>query len=518
MVRQTPLVYRERDSMSFGSRSWSNRILLAALTGILFLTLFPFRFDSHPKVSGLASALLFQGSVKYGGHLDIFLNILLFAPFGFGLSAKLIERGKSKLTTAITVFAAGVLLSYTIEFLQLFIPSRDSGWEDVFTNSTGAFAGFVVFTQSAAVVSWLSRFERQFEMWACHTQIAWSFAVYFAIWFLVSIHLQQETRLHWEPYCSLLIGSQVAGQPTPKQVISRLEFWDHALPNSLARRISSGENPGAFENTPSASYQLTGAAPYLDQRLLLPELVARYHLPRGYRQAAILEPTPWLTSKDPVTSLVTRIDNANQFSVRVVWTPADTRNIESSIVLLSDPSGTDDLTIRQSNTDLVFWFRNPISARSQIAWRIPLVFDSAKARDILYSYNGADLALWIDGKQQPDTYQLGPGTALARLVRRIKTSELPGYKYIYYALVFAPGGFLLGIAARYIRQPALRATLPWGLGILLPPLVMEFILVRISHRPFSTANLVLSVFLAVGGSIWINLDTYPDVNEYSSDT
>ena len=68
---------------------WSNRILVLAATGILFLTLYPFRFDFH-VVSPMGTSPLFLGkSLKPAGFIDTFLNVLLFVPFGFGLGIKI---------------------------------------------------------------------------------------------------------------------------------------------------------------------------------------------------------------------------------------------------------------------------------------------------------------------------------------------------------------------------------------------------------------------------------------------
>ena len=127
------------------SSSWSNRILALSVAGILFLTLYPFRFSLHanPQLNGFPFFLVSGG--KSSGPLNALLNILLFVPFGFGLSQKLREKGRSQ--TAILLFTtlAGAFLSYCIEFAQIYIPTRDSGWEDVFTNATGSMVGYFTF-------------------------------------------------------------------------------------------------------------------------------------------------------------------------------------------------------------------------------------------------------------------------------------------------------------------------------------------------------------------------------------
>ena len=126
-----------------GGCGWSNRILILATAGILFLTLYPFRFDFNAVSPGGASSLLLGTSLKPAGFLDGFLNVLLFVPVGFGFAEKFRERGKSFAFTLVLALAAGALFSYTIELLQFYIPQRDSGWEDVLTNTSGSVVGCV---------------------------------------------------------------------------------------------------------------------------------------------------------------------------------------------------------------------------------------------------------------------------------------------------------------------------------------------------------------------------------------
>src|ERR1700733_6761249 len=127
------------------SSGWSNRFLIAAIAGILFLTLFPFRFDFQTKLAGNTSPFFLGHGTKVTGFMDAFLNVLLFIPLGFGLAEKLRERKISRTACFFVVYAAGALLSYAIEFSQIYIPMRDSGWEDVFTNSAGAIVGSALY-------------------------------------------------------------------------------------------------------------------------------------------------------------------------------------------------------------------------------------------------------------------------------------------------------------------------------------------------------------------------------------
>jgi hypothetical protein len=213
-----------------------------------------------------------------------------------------------------------------------------------------------------------------------------------------------------------------------------------------------------------------------------------------------------------VADLVEDLRKSNQFAVRVVCTPRRTNGVDARILSISQPSGVADLTVRQDGTSLVFWFRNGISVkRSLLAWHVPDVFKVAETRDILYSYDGSNLSLYIDGKLQPSPYRLGPGAALVVFLRRVRPNELSGCNYIYYALVFFPAGALLGRAAKPMANK-LTFNVTLGVVTLSIPLLLELVLNRISGRSISPANVALSIALVVGGGLWINADRRSNQN------
>ena len=193
--------------------SWSNRFLIAAAAGILFLTLYPFRFSLASKLPCNASPFLL-GSEKADGALDIFLNILLFVPFGFGLSEKLREAGRSWKSALAFTFLAGALFSYTIEFLQIYIPSRDSGWEDVCTNSAGAVAGFLLFQGwGRKAVRGLTHCELLLTNWLTSARTTAIVLLYLATWFAISVPLQQKSLLtNWDPANFLVLGNNAQAE------------------------------------------------------------------------------------------------------------------------------------------------------------------------------------------------------------------------------------------------------------------------------------------------------------------
>lgn len=495
-----------------GVSRWSNRILIAAVVGILFLTLYPFRFTFNRHLAGNMSPYFLAGWGKDVEPFDAFLNVLLFVPFGFGLAEKLRERGTSRVSALGLTLAAGALLSYAIELSQFYIPVRDSGWEDVFTNSTGTAVGFLLFELSGgAMLRFFSARERVLAAFLTLRRALLILPIYFGLWFAISIPLQQETRLsNWNPDVLLAVGNGASGRLASawKGEILQLEIWDRALPGELARRLTSRRPSDAIDPASLAAYDFSGSAPFRDLRHLLPDLSWTPKTPSlSGSTAADLDGESWLVSRGPVSPLVNDLQQTRQFSVRVLCNPAQVGGMDGRIVSLSQTSGLADLEIRQEDANLAFWFRNPLSAkRSRLAWYISDVFATKEPRDILFSYDGSNLSLYIDGNKEPRAYRLGPGTAFAQLIRRVRPSELEGYRYVFYALVFFPGGCLLGFAGRNLRAQPLGRTLWMVVGWLLPALLFEIVLVRVSGRAMSLGGIVLAALLTLGGSLWLNAD------------
>lgn len=509
MQMQSQLTVQTTSSLMFG---WSNRIILAALAGILFLTLFPFRLDLHSDRSLGLSPFLLEGSVKISGPLDVFLNVLLFVPLGFGVAGKLRERGISSLRAAILVTGVAALLSYSIEFAQIYIPGRDSGWEDVFTNSLGALVGFGAFNFCGPLtLRFLSRVEACFENWLSLRHVAWILSLYFAFWFALSVPFQYRTRLgSWALNARLFFGNDASARYPWKGQVFLAQFWDRAIPPQLARKLTAHDSATlTADHNDAASYYFSGAAPFRDSRQLLP-LLQWTKQPSALSAdppALVLNGFESLVSQGTAAELVTRIERNNQFSIHVTCAPAQTDQ-NGAILSISPQSGLANLNLRQQGSDLVFWFRNGLSDRYRLLWHVFDVFQKNKSRDILYSYDGSVLSLYIDGHPQPHVYQLSPGATLAHLIGRSKTAELAGYKEIYYAILFLPAGFLIGLLGRKPRADLSERLLFRLLLVsaLILPITLDLLLAQTSQRAISSANIVLSLGLLAGGGLWIIAD------------
>jgi hypothetical protein len=78
-------------------------------------------------------------------------NIVGFIPFGFCFYACLSAHKVKQ--AAIATVILGTLTSVTIEVLQVYLPTRDSGTTDIFTNTLGTWIGIMVYRRVSAAVA-----------------------------------------------------------------------------------------------------------------------------------------------------------------------------------------------------------------------------------------------------------------------------------------------------------------------------------------------------------------------------
>ena len=489
---------------------WSLRILVLALAGICFLTLYPFRINPHSYPG--SNPFLLEGWQKGAGLRDAFLNVLLFLPFGFGLAGLLRKRSISAPATLAIAYFAGALLSYCVEFAQFFIPGRDSGWEDVITNSFGSLVGCICFLVCGLLLLRAAQAcELAVERFATRRNATILLVCYFAACFAIAARLQKDTALsNWQTDSYLSIGAPAQQWSTRGWTgrIYSLELWDHPLAGDVAARIT-GVAPEA--NYPArdaiAAYQFFGNSMLQHLRGEVPDLTVQR------ARSASVEPfsgtwtgDSWLTTQTPASNVVARIQRSGRFAIHLDFVPFQVAGVNASLLTIGRPGQTPNLEIRQASEALAFWFRNPLAKRPfRLEWSIPRVFVINQPRNVLFCFDGSKLWMYTNGQMLYSGYRLSPAASLVRLIRSPRPSELQGYRYGFYAILFFPAGCLLGFCARRIGG-AIRLFALVVSGVIAPAFLLEMILVRSGTQPFSATNVYLAMFMATAGLIWINLE------------
>jgi glycopeptide antibiotics resistance protein len=497
-------------------RNWSNRILAASLFGILFFTLFPYWIDFSQKHAQGRSPFLLGGPLKFDGILHTFLNALLFAPFGFALSQFFPARRRPLLKSIALAVAAGAALSYSIEIVQLYLPSRDSAWDDVLANTAGTLAGIIFGLVSGGFIY------RKLSVWEIHLEqilslrkISIAALAYFGLWVAISIPLQQKTHLdNWDPNSFLVVGYNANAGTRWSGAVSRIQLWDRALDaaQALALTRNTGGSDGssiALDSHLLASYDLSQPPPIVNRAGPLPNLDLRSNanLPGTSHQSRDGQIVSVLVSETQVPALSVAVRHSNQFSVLVDCMPRGPNDTDGAILAITNFSGESDLVLWQDHSYLLALVRNRLdSKKSSLAAHTGRVFISGVTHSIFFSYDGAQGSFYIDGKREPHSYYLGPGASLVGEFIRLKTEELVAYSGLYVSLVFLPMGFLLGLAIRIIPRQKIFYKLGICAGIFLPAILLEVVLVCVSGRSASMIQLGWSIGLTLAGMLWINLD------------
>jgi glycopeptide antibiotics resistance protein len=490
--------------------SWSNRVLLLSLAGIFFLTGYPFRF-AHRESARFLFPFALNGWGKGYSAFDVFLNVLLFVPFGFGLAEKLRERGKSKTAALLITYLCGAFVSYVVEFLQLYIPPRDSGWGDVATNSAGALVGAWIFaTAGGAIIAWFSARERKLESGLTLPSIGILVALFTGLWCTLAGPLQRQTRLtDWISDSFLTAGSSawVRAAEGWKGQVFQIDLWNHDVPRWQARKLTASSSTNGEPAGALAVYRLSGSGPFQDVRQALPSLDWALRPSFSASNGAVLDGRSWLISVQPVPTLVSSIESTGQFALRVVCQTASAPQVDGRVVSLSTPSGPENLALTQFGSALAFWFRNPLSMnRGRMTWIVPHVFAPNQTRNILLSFNGTAVSLFVDGRDYGHGYEFGPGVGLAHYFRHIKAEELPGYYYIFYVIIFFPIGWVVAFAWRKFRVGWIARLCFVTAACLLPAVAFEWVLADASRRSLSLHNIWFAALIALAGCLWMNAD------------
>lgn len=407
--------------------------------------------------------------------------------------------------------AIGFISSYAIEFLQVYIPGRNSAWDDVITNSIGSLVGFLLYaTLGSALLTQLSQLETTIEHWLTIPRATLIVAIYFGMWLALSAHFQKETRLtNWDPSAWLFLGNDAKGVRPWNGKIQRIDIWNEALSEAEIQQSNVGQSRDSVSQSPIVNYDLSGLPPYISGDQRVPALTA--HEKWSKKNAAGQFDTSnhgSLSTNEPITWVLGELKRTNQFTIRMLCIPNQNIGDEGEILSISSPGGVTDFALRQDGSNLVMALRNGLtSRRSRLDWEVRDVFKSQEMQIIVISYDGSWAALNVNDRRISSAYRLGPGTSIVRRFIRAKTDELDGYFLLLDIMIFMPLGLLLGISAR--RGNLEEFWLPvWIAAIyLIPPIILEWILVWVSGRAASLVLIVMSVILTFAGYLFVDADS-----------
>ncbi len=335
----------KRSPFNLIGRRVSLLIIFCAHMLILASTLFPYDFCFKETNSSLLYNVLSLGWGKSTVY-DVIINFAMFLPLGFVLGYYLVQvrrlKGLKSLATTVLVSFG---LSYIIEVLQIFLPSRFPSLNDVFSNSAGGVAGFLCFILLESKVQII---DNNSVFLKRNLQLSIFGYIIFALF--ISASLQHFSSLsNWDKAFPLLLGNERTGARLWQGHVSELYIADRAFSKTEVAHIFSEKTPIA---SLLAKYQFMGIEKYHDEMRNLPDLIWRGE-PQGVQRSegVFLGSNHWLETVSSATSLTQRLMVTNQFTLSVTFaTNNTTQKGPARIVSLSEDPRQRNFTLGLGRT------------------------------------------------------------------------------------------------------------------------------------------------------------------------
>lgn len=474
---------------------------------ILYCTLFPFGF----LVRGPFTAADIINSfdlrlIKTGAFIDIPANIALFVPFGFGIGYLFQRSNRKTQVIALIALLAGLVLSSTVEILQVFIPFRDPDISDIMANSIGAGLGALGFgAWGTGIVRNTSVRIQKLKKYLSTPVLAGGFVGYLAVVILASTLLQPASQLnHWDATFPLFLGNEQTGDRPWKGNIADLRIASHALSVPEVAQLFAQPDAPSLENSLVAAYQFNRINQrYRDATGNLPDLVWQGTTPEAATAAGIeVRRKHWLATATPVTPLTRALSESGQFTLSTHVASNDTsQSGPARVISISGDPYQRNLTLGQDGSDLIVRLRTPFTGSNgrQPEILIPDIFADTNVHHIIVTYDSTTLNIYIDGVAQRYTFKLTPDFMLFQLLAPAPIATIyPGqhfiviYQLLYYGVIFIPLGYLLArIIARLHQRFPLQVASTCA-GVIVSVLLLEISLALAAGRGVQPGNIMLS--------------------------
>lgn len=499
---------------------WTAQIVIFGLLFALVFTLFPYNFFFHDSSLIEPDALLERATKP--SHLDdILLNILLFLPWGFGLTCLTHKIKLRGVVTLAIVTIASFLLSFKIEVLQIFLPARTPSPIDLLTNTTGGFLGCLCFRFWAVdILDQATAFVEKVKKMLTVKILAGAFIGYLLLTFILSIPLQNAANLwnlsNWDSSFPLLVGNERTGERSWRGKIYNLDILDRGITDAEAAQIlSEPDSVTNIKNSLLASYRFVGQGSYSDQTGQTGDLVWQGKPAIAENGMGIsLGSKHWLATKTPVNSLIQKIVESSQFTFSAVVAAAETeQHGPARIISISKDAYSRNLTLGQRGSDLVLRLRTPLTGNNgrfpELV--VPNVFADTNPHHILLTYCNSVVKFYVDKVQNAGSFGLTPEAALFYYFSpsagsiRLSADNTRFYKVLYYASIFIPLGLILGVILSIWRGQFVFHLFWLCGGIILPALILEGLLASVNARSIYLHNILIPIAITLGTILLMQL-------------
>jgi glycopeptide antibiotics resistance protein len=379
-----------------------------ALLAILYFTLFPFDFQLRGQTVGDVLErfdMRGHGEVLYD---DLFLNVILFLPFGFALAGSLSTAARTRVGVRSIALLACLICSASVEFVQGYALLRDTAGLDVLANSIGGGLGVMLFEHSGASITDRSIREiRRAKSSFTLSRLVLAYALFFVLFVIGSVFGNSSTKLdNWDPSMPLVIGNETTGDRPWRGSMAGFYVIDRSISDLDVQRLL--ENGGGADSATSyvARHDFSEAGfPALawnDGQLLSAS-------PQGVH----LDESNWLESVDSVAELSASLDGSSEFTVGLLVAADDLdQHGPARLISISNGLFQRNLTVAQDGSSLVVRIRTALTGVDAIPeFAFSDVFADRASRHIVVRYDGSSIRLDVDDSHDTRVLDLGPEAA-----------------------------------------------------------------------------------------------------------
>ncbi|MGD1713943.1 VanZ family protein [Dapis sp. BLCC M172] len=433
-----------------------------SLLVIILATLFPYDFFIQETLSQFSYDFLFKRTERPDNLKDLILNILLFIPFGFGCTAFLTQVLNIKIVTvAKLVLAASFSLSFVIEILQLFIPTRNPTYVDLLMNTLGGVTGFLVFyifrkylTKIFLQVATVSEKLLSIPLLSCLIIIYLVLASAFNAKFLEAIKTWNLSN--WDLDYPLVLGNEVTEDRPWNGNISQLCIANRKISELEINQILKDGKCDGIENSLITAYEFTPTNKnyFADQKGNSPNLVGKKQQLNYPNQDSVeLGELNWLHTEKPVTLLNQKIRDSSKFTLFIKYATLSLNQTgPARIISISKDPYNRNLTLGQWNNNLSIRVRNLITEKNgtRPEFSVANFFRDTKYHNLIITYSISNLSVYIDELANKHIINFSPQTTLfwnlsppfSSLIH-VNNNNTRLYDLIYYIILLSPVAILI---------------------------------------------------------------------------
>lgn len=442
---------------------WAFFFVCGGIIFVLMLTLFPYDFFFREVMDEFNYNYLLSRVERPNDLDDIIANVFLFMPFGFGVGCLTRQLKLTKKIALLVVAVASFGLTFSVEFLQIFLPTRNPSYVDLSTNTIGGVIGFFCFQffgiQFLKIVTAVLSVEKLWRWRSPGSAQSRKISILLAIAYLsfiiyLTVKLPSKSVLwqlsDWDVNFPVVVGNELTGDRPWRGKVEQLCFGDRAATEvEVAKLFTLKDSCNALSPSLIAAYEFEkGEVSYRDRTGNLPDLTWHQNIATEQpTQGVAIHPENWLHT-ETATVLNEKIKNSSQFTISFIIATNDLKqNGPARIISLSRDIYHRNLTIGQWQNSLSIRLRTfqTGSNGTRPEFIVSNFFNDTQFHHAIATYDGRSMVVYVDNLNNKKMLEFMAETTLfwslaPRFPVLIHLNNFHSifYRFLYYLSILLP--------------------------------------------------------------------------------